>query len=70
MVRPLRSKLIVVTTGISGFGLATAGHGRLDLLQVGHRLNPEHVHAARSQRGRLFGEDGRSSFLIQGAITA
>ena len=54
---PRVSKVIVATSAMPGRGLADALDGRLDLGEVGHRLDPDEVDAAGDQRGGLLAED-------------
>ena len=57
IVWPRVSKVIVAMSGIAGATRRTPSIAALISLEVGHRLDPDQVHAAGHERGRLLGED-------------
>ena len=67
IVWPRVSKVIVAMRAMPGRRLADALDGGLDLVEVGHRLDPDEVHAAGDERGRLLAEDVDRDLVVERA---
>ena len=64
---PRVSNVIVATRAIAGATPTHAFDGGLDLVEVGHRLDPDEVHPAGDQRGRLLPEDIDGDLVVERA---